>query len=150
MASTWLVKTEPETFGWADLVQEQTAMWDGVRSLEARKHLRAMKVGDSVFVYHSGKERAVVGLGVVVREAYPDPTAEEGDWSAVDIRAERAVKVPVTLATIKADKAFAECPLVRRARLSVMPIEPALFRRLLILSGGDHAIKPGKAPAKKR
>lgn len=129
----WLVKTDPPTYAFADLVREGTACWDHVRNYQARNNLRAMTVGDPVLVYHSVDEKRVVGTATVVREAYPDPSAAEGDWSAVDLRAGKALARPVTLAAIKADPALRAMPLVRHTRLSVMPITAAEYARVLEL-----------------
>ena len=127
----WLVKSEPETYSWALLVKEGKTAWTGVRNFAARNHLRAMKAGDSVLFYHSGREKSVVGLARVNKEFYPDPTADEGDWSAVDLVPVRALARPVTLAAIKADKILRKMELVRQSRLSVMSVAEAQFRRVL-------------------
>ena len=129
----WLVKQEPAEFAWADFVRDGRTAWTGVRNFQARNHLRAMKRGDRVLYYHSGEERAVVGVARVEREAYPDPTATEGDWSCVDLVPVKALARPVTLAEIKADPALKDMPLLRQARLSVMPLTAAQFRRVLAL-----------------
>lgn len=127
------MKTEPETYSWGDLVRERVGVWDGVRSFEARKHLRGMARGDRVLVYHSGKERAVVGVASVERGAYPDPTADGDDWSAVDLRALGPLVRPVELSSLRERAEFADFVLLRRGRLSVMPVPAALYRRLLTL-----------------
>jgi predicted RNA-binding protein with PUA-like domain len=129
----WLVKQEPTEYAWADFVRDGRTAWTGVRNFQARNHLRAMKRGDPVLYYHSGADRAVVGVARVEREAYPDPTATEGDWSCVDLVPVKALARPVTLAEIKADPALKDMPLLRQARLSVMPLTAAQFRRLLAL-----------------
>ncbi|MEN9577579.1 MAG: hypothetical protein RJA70_588 [Pseudomonadota bacterium] len=133
----WLVKTEPEEFSFETLTAKPGSCWDGVRNLEARKHLRAMAQSDQVFVYHTGKERRIVGLAKVVRTAYVDPSSPQPIWSAVDLTAVRALPRPVTLAEIKADPRFAQCLLVRRSRLSVMPIETEHFEAILRLAGAQ-------------
>lgn len=130
----WLVKTEPEEFSWDALVNNGSSCWDGVRNLEARNHLRAMSTGDEVFIYHTGKERRIIGLARVTREAYRDPSSDRAIWSAVDLEANKALVRPVTLAEIRADARFAHCPLVRRPRLSVMPISDAEWAAVLELS----------------
>jgi predicted RNA-binding protein with PUA-like domain len=130
----WLVKQEPETYSWATLQKEGKTDWTGVRNFQARNNLRAMKKGDSVMFYHSGEEKQIVGLARVEREAYPDPTADEGDWSAVDIAPVKAFKRLVTLAEIKADKILKDMPLVRQSRLSVCPMTEAQFERVVELS----------------
>ena len=108
--------------------------WTGVRNFAARKNLRAMKAGDLVFFYHSGEAKSVVGLARVTRESYPDPTADEEDWSAVDLAPVKPLTKPVTLSQIKADKILKEMVLVRQSRLSVMPLTGEQFTRLLELS----------------
>lgn len=128
--ATWLVKTEPSTYAWSDLVRDGTTRWDGVRNALARNHLAAMQKGDWSFVYHSGEERAVVGLARVTRAAYPEPGAD-ARWVAVDLEPLRALVKPVTLATVKADAKLAGLALVRQSRLSVMPIDADAFARIL-------------------
>ena len=127
----WLVKSEPETYSWAQLVKDGQTAWTGVRNFQARNHLRAMKKGDLVFYYHSGEVRQVVGLARVSKEAYPDPTAKEGDWSCVDLAPVKPLAKPVSLAAIKADKLLSEMQLVKQTRLSVSPITKAQFERVL-------------------
>lgn len=127
----WLVKQEPESFSWTTFVKEGTAAWTGVRNFQARNNLRAMKKGDPVLYYHSGDEKRIVGLARVAKAAYPDPTATEGDWSAVDLVPVKPLKTPVELAAIKADPAFKDMLLVRNSRLSVSPVNEAQFNRLL-------------------
>jgi predicted RNA-binding protein with PUA-like domain len=131
----WLVKQEPEAFSWTTLVKEGKTDWTGVRNFQARNNLRAMKKGDAVLFYHSGEEKQIVGLARVEREAYPDKTADDGDWSAVDIAPVKALKRPVTLVEIKADKVLKEMPPVRQSRLSVCPMTQAQFERVLELAG---------------
>jgi predicted RNA-binding protein with PUA-like domain len=135
MPQYFLAKSEPSVYSWSRLVAEKRAVWDGVRNFEARNNLRAMKKGDLVFFYHSSEERAVVGVAKVLREAYPDPTSPpgEGDWSAVDLAPVKALKTPVSLATIKADRALAAMPLVKKSRLSVSAVGPKEFARILEL-----------------
>jgi predicted RNA-binding protein with PUA-like domain len=127
----WLVKQEPQAYSWHTFVREGSTAWTGVRNFQARKYLRSMKKGDLVFFYHSGAEKQVVGLARVAREAYADPTAEEGDWSAVDLVPVKALPRPVTLAAIKTDAVLKEMPLVRQSRLSVAPLTGDQFDRLL-------------------
>ena len=129
----WLVKQEPTAYSWDDFVKDKGTMWDGVRNYQSRNNLRAMKKGDLVFFYHSVDEKRVVGLAKVVKEHYADPTAEEGDWSVVDLKPVKAMKEPVTLAQIKADKGLVELPLVRNSRLSVSPVGATQFKRILKL-----------------
>jgi predicted RNA-binding protein with PUA-like domain len=130
----WLVKSEPETYSWMQFVEDGKTAWTGVRNYAARLHLRAMKKGDAVFFYHSGVEKSVVGLGRVVKEFYPDPTAEEGDWSCVDLAVEKVLARPVTLAQIKADRILKEMVLAKQSRLSVSPVTGTQFNQLLLLS----------------
>jgi predicted RNA-binding protein with PUA-like domain len=132
----WLVKSEPETYSWSDFVKDGKTSWTGVRNFAARLHLRAMKKGDTVFYYHSGDAKEIVGLAKVVKEAYPDPTATEGDWSCVDLVAEKPLTNPVSLQSIKADKNLKEMKLVKISRLSVSPVTKEQFDRVMELSGG--------------
>jgi predicted RNA-binding protein with PUA-like domain len=131
----WIVKSEPEAYAWAQLVKDGQTAWTGVRNFAARLHLRAMKPGDAVFFYHSGGEKSVVGLARVMREAYPDPTAKEGDWSCVDLVPEMPLARPVTLAQIKGDRLLKEMALARQSRLSVSPVTKAQWERVLQLAG---------------
>ncbi len=135
MINYWLVKSEPDAFSWDQQVKNKVEPWTGVRNFMARNNLRAMKQGDKAFFYHSNIGKEIVGIVRVVREAYPDPTAESGDWSAVDMKAERALKTPVTLAAIKSDPRFADFALVRLSRLSVAPVGPDLWAMLLEMGG---------------
>ena len=128
----WLVKTEPGTYGWERFVKEGGTRWDGVRNPTARMNLGAMKKGDEVLFYHTGDAKEVVGLARVAREAYPDPA--DAAWLAIDLEPLRALARPVTLAEIKAEKAFAKLPLVRMPRLSVMPLPKGDFERIVALS----------------
>ena len=130
---TWLVKTEPSKYSWDDLAREGRTRWDGVRNFAARNHLAAMRAGDLVLVYHSGDAKAVVGVARVARESYPDPTAREGGWLAVDLAPLKPLLRPVPLAEVKADAALREIPLVRQSRLSVMPLPAKAFERILAL-----------------
>jgi predicted RNA-binding protein with PUA-like domain len=131
----WLIKQEPSTFSWDDFVADGKAQWDGVRNYQARNNLRAMKPGDLALFYHSVTGKEVVGIARVVKEAYPDPTAVEGDWSCVDFQPVKALKTPVPLAAIKAEKRLANLLLVRHSRLSVMPVSAAEFATILELGG---------------
>jgi predicted RNA-binding protein with PUA-like domain len=130
----WLVKSEPETYSWEIFVKEGGTAWTGVRNFAARKNLRAMKTGDRVFFYHSGEEKSVVGLGRVAKEFYPDPTADEGDWSAVDLTPEKTLVKPVSLAAIRGDRILKDMVLVRQSRLSVSPVTSEQYAQLLALS----------------
>lgn len=135
----WLVKSEPDEYGFPDLQAEGTGRWDGVRNYAARNHLRSMRVGDLVLFYHSRKGLEVAGICKVAREAYPDPTAEKGDWSAVDLTAVQPLQQPVSLQDIKANPKLQEMPLVRIGRLSVMPVAEVEFREILKM--GDTIIE---------
>jgi predicted RNA-binding protein with PUA-like domain len=130
----WLVKSEPETYSWATFVKDGKTAWTGVRNFAARLNLRAMKSGDRVFFYHSGAEKSVVGLARVVKEFYPDATADEGGWSCVDLAAEKVLNRPVTLAQIKAGKILKAMVLAKQSRLSVSPVTRGQFERLLKLA----------------
>jgi len=123
----WLVKSEPSTYSFQDLMKDKKTVWDGVRNFAARLHLRAMQKGDLVMFYHSNEDMAVIGIAKVSKTAYPDPTAKEGDWSAVDLVPHKPLKTPVTLAQIKAEKKLQNTGLVRIGRLSVMPLTEAEF-----------------------
>ncbi len=131
----WLVKTEPATYAFSDLVRDGRTEWTGVRNYAARNHLKAMRAGDAVLVSHSGDAKAVVGLARVTRAAYPDPTAEEDGWVAVTLAAGAAFKQPVALAAIKADAALQGMVFVRQGRLSVSPVTAREFARLRKLGG---------------
>lgn len=131
----WLVKQEPEDFSWADFVRDGRTAWTGVRNYAARLHLRGMAKGDAVFFYHSGDEKCVVGLAEVTKTAYPDPTADEDGWVAVDLAPTKPLRTPITLAAIKADPAFKDFALVRQSRLSVMPVSATEAARLRKLGG---------------
>ncbi len=131
----WLVKSEPESYSWADFLQEGRAAWTGIRNFQARNNLRAMKKGDQVFFYHSVSEKQIVGLSSVVREAYPDPTAEDGDWVGVDLIPGKTLARPVPLAEIKAEKSLKDILLLRNSRLSVIPLTKAQFDRIMAMAG---------------
>jgi predicted RNA-binding protein with PUA-like domain len=133
--ASWLIKQEPTAYAYAQLVKDKTTAWTGVRNFQARNNLRAMKKGDRLFYYHSVEERQIVGLAKVAKEAYPDPTATEGDWSCVDVAAVKALPQPVTLETIKADAKLKEIALVRQSRLSVVPLTEAEADRIAKLGG---------------
>ena len=130
----WLAKSEPEAYSWAQLLKDGKTAWTGVRNFQARNNLRAMKKGDVVFFYHSVTDKQVVGVATVVKEAYADATAEDGDWSCVDIAPKQALVKTVSLDEIKADKILRELPLVKQSRLSVTPLTAAQAERLLSLA----------------
>jgi len=127
----WLLKTEPSAYSYDDLEREGRAVWDGVTNPVALKNLRAMKAGDEAFVYHTGDEKAVVGRARVVRAAYADPKKGDARLVVVDLEPLGRLKVPVTLAEIKAMPAFADSPLVRQGRLSVVPLTPPQWKAVL-------------------
>ena len=135
MKNHWLVKQEPEAYSWNDFVRDGRTEWTGVRNFLARKHLRAMRKGDAVLFYHSVSDKAVVGIAQVSREAFPDPTAKEGDWSAVDLNPIRPLKKPVSLSDIKATRSLQQIALVRQGRLSVLLLTAAEFRTILQMGG---------------
>jgi predicted RNA-binding protein with PUA-like domain len=126
----WLLKTEPSTYGYDDLEKAKRAVWDGVANPVALRNLRAMKVGDRVIVYHTGDEKAAVGLAEVVRAAYPDPKAKDERMVVVDLEARGRLPRPVPLAEIKALAVFEDSPLVRQGRLSVVPLTAAQWKAL--------------------
>ena len=129
----WLVKQEPESYSWATFMKDGGTAWTGVRNFQARNNLRAMRQGELVFYYHSVTEKQVIGIARVGREAYPDPTATEGDWSAVDLVPAKALKKPVPLAAIKSNAVLKEMPMLRQSRISVTPLTEAQYKRLLAL-----------------
>src|SRR5881394_305243 len=133
MKSFWLVKQEPSSYSWSDFIGEDHTSWTGVRNYAARNSLRKMQKGDEVLFYHSGEDKAVVGIAKVVRTAYPDPTAKEGDWSTVDLAALKPLRRPVTLDQIKARRPLKNISLVRQSRLSVHALTAAEFREILSL-----------------
>ncbi|MBI2390316.1 MAG: EVE domain-containing protein [Deltaproteobacteria bacterium] len=135
MASYWLIKSEPTVYPWERLAKERRAVWDGVRNFEARNNLRAMKAGDLCLFYHSNEGKQIVGVAKVVREAYPDPSAEEGeDWSVVDVAPAYAFAEPVGLSTLKSRKVTSGMQLVTRSRLSVTKVTPAEWKAVHALA----------------
>lgn len=130
MMKHWLVKQEPDAYAWEQFVRDRGTAWTGVRNFQARNNLRAMKKGDEVFYYHSVTGKSVVGTARVVREAYADPTAEDGDWSCVDLVPQQACRTPVTLEQIKAEPSLHDIALLRQSRLSVMPLTSAEAKML--------------------
>ncbi|MFB3903051.1 MAG: EVE domain-containing protein [Acidobacteriota bacterium] len=137
MSQFWLVKTEPSVYSFGDLEQEGRTVWDGVTNNLAQKHLRSMKPGDRVLVYHTGDEKQVVGTARAVSGAYPDPKQGRGGGSlvVVDLQPEQALPRPVTLSDIRGNPAFSESPLVRLPRLSVLPITEAQWDTVMELAG---------------
>lgn len=136
MASYWLLKTEPSTYSWDHLVTARRAVWDGVRNAAALSHLRKMQPGDQAFIYHTGNEKAIIGIAKVASAPYPDPKAGDPRLVVVELEAGKRLPVPVTLATIKADPRFADFALVRIGRLSVMPVSWEQWQAILKLAGG--------------
>jgi predicted RNA-binding protein with PUA-like domain len=134
-AGHWLVKQEPESYAWEAFERDGSTRWEGVRNYQARNNLKAMRPGDRVFFYSSGDAKSVVGIAEVKRAAYPDPTADEPGWVAVDLRAVRALKRPVTLKEIREDAGLAGIMLIRNSRLSVIPLTRAEFERIVALAG---------------
>ncbi len=128
----WLMKTEPSTYSWDDLVRDKKTIWDGVRNYAARIHLKAMQKGDLVLIYHSMDDKAVVGTGKIRKEGFPDPN--DNEWTVVELSPEKKLKKPVTLAMVKADKRLANMVLVKNSRLSVQPVKAEEFDMILALS----------------
>lgn len=135
MPSHWLLKTEPSTYAFVQLVQDGKAVWDGVRNALALSHLRKMKKGDRVLIYHTGAEKAVVGTAKLMTGAYPDPKLDDPRLVVVDLVPDKPLPKPVSLAVIKADPLLQGMPLVRISRLSVMPVTPEEWKRILELGG---------------
>lgn len=131
----WLIKSEPSTYSWDDLVKEKKTAWTGVRNYAARNHLRAMAKGDLLLYYHSMGTTEIVGIAEVVKTAYPDPTADNDTWSAVDVKPKKALKKPVLLSEVKADLRMKNMQLVRISRLSVSAVTPEEFSVILEMAG---------------
>lgn len=136
----WLVKQEPESYPWSTFVRDGCAVWSGIRNYQARNNLRQMRAGDLILYYHSVSTKEVVGVAKVVKEAYPDPTAQGDDWSAVDIAPFCAVKCPVSLSRMKVEESLKDFLLFRHTRLSVMPVSKLHF--LEILKIGETPLSP--------
>jgi predicted RNA-binding protein with PUA-like domain len=132
----WLIKSEPSAYSWDQLVKDKKTSWTGVRNFQAQINLKAMKVGDRAFFYHSGEGKEIVGIAEVVKTAYPDSTDKEGKSITVDFKAVEPVKKKVTLAEIKADPKFKEMKLVRQSRLSVSPVSDEHWKLLLKMASG--------------
>jgi predicted RNA-binding protein with PUA-like domain len=135
----WLVKEEPDHYGYDQLERERKTVWAGVKNPLAQKHLRGIKRGDRIFYYHTGKQKAVVAVAKAASDAYPDPKDASGRLFVVDVVPEKALARPVTLAEIKADASFADFPLVRMSRLSVMPVTDVEWKRIETLSRAGAA-----------
>ena len=124
----WLVKSEPSAWSWQDHVKASVTAWDGVRNYQAANHMKAMKIGDQAFMYHSVKEKCIVGILEVIKAYYPDPSDKTGRFGMVDLKALRSVNTPVTLQQIKAEPRLSQLAIIRQSRLSVMPIDNAAWR----------------------
>ena len=135
MANYWLLKTEPSTYSFADLERAKHVVWDGVTNALALKHLRSMKKGDRVFIYHTGDEKQIVGTASVTSDAYPDPRQSNPKLAVVDLSPQERLPRAVTLAEIKALSEFREFELVRVGRLSVMPVSPSRWQKLMAMAG---------------
>ena len=138
MPQYWLLKTEPSDYSNTDLERDVRTIWDGVSNNLALKHLRNMKSGDLAFIYHTGKERALVGIAEVISDPYPDPAKNDAKLVVVDVKAKESLPQIVSLADVKADSEFSDFPLVRNPRLSVMPVTPAQWNRLLAMAGASR------------
>jgi len=132
----WMVKQEPETYSWDDFVRDGRTDWTGVRNFQARNNLRQMKVGDRVLFYHSGTGKCVVGIAEVARAAYPDPTADDPQWVAVDLKPLKALKADVPLASIRYNPKLSNLPLIRQSQLSVMALTREDFETILTMGKG--------------
>lgn len=137
----WLVKQEPETYSWDDFVRDGRTDWTGVRNFQARNNLRQMKAGDRVLFYHSGTGKCVVGIAEVAKAAYPDPTADDPQWVAVDIKPVKPLNEPVPLASIRYHAKLGNLPLIRQSQLSVMPLTKEEFETIEAMGAGKKARK---------
>jgi predicted RNA-binding protein with PUA-like domain len=137
----WLVKQEPEGYSWDDLVRDHGTEWTGVRNFQARNNLRQMKVGDRVLFYHSGEQKAVVGVAQVAKAGYPDPTVVDGEWVAVDVKPLKPLREPVPLAAIRVHPKLSNILLVRQSRLSVMPVTKEEFETIVAVGEGKTRVK---------
>ena len=136
----WLLKSEPSTYSYSDLEREKKATWDGVSNNLALKHIRSMKKGDFAFIYHSGSEKAIVGIAELTSNPYPDPTVKIDNLVVVDLKPKEKLKNPVTLAAVKAHKDLSQFELVRMSRLSVMPVSAAQWKTLLAMSADRKSL----------
>lgn len=143
----WLLKTEPSDYAYDDLEDEPSGtVWDGVRNYAALKYLRDMETGDRALVYHTGSVRAAVGVAEVTSDPYPDPEADDERMMVVDVAADRRLPRPVPLAELRDDPAFADHPLLRQPRLSVMELPPELWERILVKAGEEPGGESGRDP----
>jgi predicted RNA-binding protein with PUA-like domain len=133
----WLVKSEPSTYGWDQLVNDKKTTWDGVRNFAARGHLKTMKKDDEVLFYHSNEGMEIVGIAKVAKEFYKDPTTDDANWVAVDLKPHKKLKRPVTLTQVKSDKRLADMALVRLGRLSVQPVTEKEWNIVMELAGEE-------------
>ncbi len=132
----WLVKSEPSSYSWEQLNKDKKTSWTGVRNFAARTHLKNMKKDDEVFFYHSNEGMEIVGIAKVIKEFYPDTTAQDGNWITVDLKPYKKLKKPVSLTEVKADKRLADMPLVRIGRLSVQPVSEKEWKIITEMAGG--------------
>ena len=133
----WLIKSEPDVYSWDQLNKDKITRWDGIRNYAARNHLKAMKKGDEIFFYHSGKGTEIVGIASVAKEAYPDPTSTDPAWLAVDVKPLKKLKIPVSLDQVKKEKKLAGMALVRIGRLSVQPVTDEEWQIIMKMGGMD-------------
>jgi len=126
----WLLKTEPDCYSWDDFVRDKRTVWDGINNALALKHLRSVKKGDLAFIYHTGDERAIIGIAEAVSDSYPDPKGESDKLAVVDLKLKQKLAHPITLSDIKADPAFAGWDLIRNSRLGVMPVPEKMWKRI--------------------
>ncbi len=138
MSQYWLLKTEPSDYSYSDLEKDVQTIWDGVSNNLALKHLRNMKKGDLAFLYHTGKERALVGIAEVISDPYPDPKKSDAKLAVMDVKAREELPQSVSLTEVKADSEFSDFLLVRLSRLSVMPVTPPQWNRLLAMAGASQ------------
>jgi predicted RNA-binding protein with PUA-like domain len=131
----WLVKSEPFKYSWQQFLKDKKTFWDGVRNYAARNNLRDMKKGDGVLFYHSNEGMEIVGIAMVVKEAYQDPTTDDNNWVVVDLKPVKTLKKPVTLAEIKANPQFENMELVKNSRLSVQKVTPDEWELIMKISG---------------
>lgn len=146
----WIVKQEPSSYSWDDFIRDGGTSWTGVRNHEARNNLAKMAAGDPILFYHSGKEKAVVGLAAVAREAYRDPTSEEERWVAVDLKPLRPLGIPVGLEAIKGEPSLKDLSLLRNSRLSVSPLSKEAFQTILSMGGSAQRKKETRRAQSKK
>jgi predicted RNA-binding protein with PUA-like domain len=136
----WLIKSEPDVYSWDQLVKDKQTRWDGIRNYAARLHLRSMKKGDELFFYHSNKGTEIVGIAIVSKEAYPDPTTTDPAWFAIDVKPRKKLAKPVSLDQIKKEKKLASMALVRISRLSVQPVTDEEWQIIMKMGAMDPAL----------